>query len=599
MAETIENDRVGKLIGNRYLAINTRIFLDTKPGLQPQTPKEIPAKIIPYLQLFPYFPNIPQVYGQLDETDIWLLEYGTIPTKKTGELIYSQLLPEITELWPKATPLKQLHWLQQMVKLWKPLKDKDVASTLLNPWLIRVNGSFVQLLQLQTDTYQDENPSLHKLGKLWSQWTQYASPSIQGFLEELCQQLETREIEKPREIVAILDKAIEICGQSQEYSYQIFANSDSGPNRANNEDASYPASKKMIDISSLETSLAIVCDGVGGHDGGEIASQETINYLQKKISELSLDNQDSNPLSTIKKLAQFTNEANDAISKRNDLEKRQERQRMGTTLVMALARAHEVYLTHVGDSRIYCITRTGCHQVTIDDDLASREVRLGYAVYRDALQYPSAGALIQALGMRDSAALHPNIRRLIIDEDCIFLLCSDGLSDFERVEQYWRSAILPVLCHKADITRAAKTLMKIANEKNGHDNATVALVYCQLKPKAEEAEKVLDWSEVSSVLDDGSLYSEPDSSIDALPTTEEIELKENPQPSTSNSNDNNDSNKSNKSNKSKNLKIIVVGLFILVGTGLLAYFLIEGLPNKDDIPKPSPDLFKEEVSEPE
>ena len=61
--------------------------------------------------------------------------------------------------------------------------------------------------------------------------------------------------------------------------------------------------------------------------------------------------------------------------------------------------------------------------------------------------------------MRDSAALHPNIRRLIIDEDCIFLLCSDGLSDFERIEQYWRSAVLPVICHRADLTRSAKTLM--------------------------------------------------------------------------------------------------------------------------------------------
>ena len=193
IAEVIEGERVGDLISDRYLAIDKRIYLDTKPGIQPQTPKEIPAKIIPYLQLFPYFPNIPQVYGQLDQTDIWLLEYGTVPTKKTGELIYSQLLPEITTLWQKATPLKQLYWLQQMAKLWKPLKDKDVASTLLNPWLIRINGSFLQLLQLQPDSYQDENPSLQKLGKLWSQWSKYASPSIQGLLEEICVRLEKKD----------------------------------------------------------------------------------------------------------------------------------------------------------------------------------------------------------------------------------------------------------------------------------------------------------------------------------------------------------------------------------------------------------------------
>ena len=123
MAAVIKSDQVGELIGDRYLALAQRIFLDTKPGLQPQTPKEIPAKIIPYLQLFPFFPHVPQVYGQLEGTDVWLLEYGTVPIKNNGEPKYSQLIPEITQVWSKATPLRQLKLLQQMIKLWKPLKD--------------------------------------------------------------------------------------------------------------------------------------------------------------------------------------------------------------------------------------------------------------------------------------------------------------------------------------------------------------------------------------------------------------------------------------------------------------------------------------------
>ena len=581
IAETIKSERVGDLIGDRYLAIDQRIFLDTKPGVQPQTPQELPREIIPYLQLFPHFPHIPQVYGQIDGTDVWLLEYGTVPTKKNGELIYAELIPPINTLWPTATPLKQLHWLQQIAKLWQPLTNKGVVSSLLNPWLIRINGSFLQLLQLQADAEQEEKPSLQKLGKLWSQWTRYASPSIQGLLKELCLRLETRDIEKPRQIMAILDRAIDIYSQSQEYSFQIFASSDSGPKRSHNEDASYPLNQK---ITSTDETLTIVCDGVGGHDGGEIAAQETINYLLQRIEKLPEDNKNNNPLTTIKKLAQFTNEANDVISQRNDLEKRQERQRMGTTLVMALARAYEVYLTHVGDSRIYCITRTGCHQVTVDDDLASREVRLGYAIYRDALQYPSAGALIQALGMRDSAALHPNIRRLIIDEDCVFLLCSDGLSDFERVEQYWHSAVVPVICHKADVTKAVKTLMKIANEKNGHDNATVALIYCQITPKSNSLDKVLSWSDVSFVLNDSSLWTNPDSSSEPLPITEEIELKEKSYASDSNS------------NQSKSLKIIIVGLLLLIGTGLLSYYLpLKWLQHQQRIPSSSTDPLPEEI----
>ncbi len=93
---------------------------------------------------------------------------------------------------------------------------------------------------------------------------------------------------------------------------------------------------------------------------------------------------------------------------------------MGTTLVMALAHIHELYVAHVGDSRAYWITRTGCYQVTLDDDVACREVRLGYSLYRDALEQVAAGALIQALGITSSNTLHPTVQRFPVDEDCVF-----------------------------------------------------------------------------------------------------------------------------------------------------------------------------------
>jgi protein phosphatase len=70
-------------------------------------------------------------------------------------------------------------------------------------------------------------------------------------------------------------------------------------------------------------------------------------------------------------LEQAVATGNDKISQQNDSEHRQGRQRMGTTIVMALPMAHEMYITHVGDSRAYWITRHNCHQVTLDDDVAS------------------------------------------------------------------------------------------------------------------------------------------------------------------------------------------------------------------------------------
>jgi protein phosphatase len=173
--------------------------------------------------------------------------------------------------------------------------------------------------------------------------------------------------------------------------------------------------------------------------------------------------------------------ANDKISQQNDIDHRQGRQRMGTTLVMAIPIAHQMYITHLGDSRAYWITDHGCYQVTLDDDVASREVRLGYATYREAIQHRGSGSLIQALGMGNSALLSPTCERFILDEDGIFLLSSDGLTDFDRVEDYWETEILPVLRGESNLETAASRLVEIANTKNGHDNVTIALLHYQVQ----------------------------------------------------------------------------------------------------------------------
>ncbi len=217
----------------------------------------------------------------------------------------------------------------------------------------------------------------------------------------------------------------------------------------------------------------------------EIAAQLAIETLSREINPSPTTNIEIYPDSYSLILEQAIRVTNDLISQRNDQESRQDRQRMGTTLVMAFAQAQEMYAAHVGDSRIYWITAHSCHQVTVDDDLASREVKLGYLLYRDAIQYPNAGALVQALGMSSATNLHPTVQRLIIDQDCVFLLCSDGLSDYDRVEQYWDSEIVPLLRGEKNVTAVGESLLQLANQKNGHDNSTIALVYCRVVPAAE------------------------------------------------------------------------------------------------------------------
>jgi serine/threonine protein phosphatase PrpC len=243
-----------------------------------------------------------------------------------------------------------------------------------------------------------------------------------------------------------------------------------------------------VEIPTMEN-LMIICDGVGGQDGGEIASELTVNHLVQEIANRLPFAQKSAPTHSerlpyqqvLQELEQGINQVNDRLNNRNNQEHRTERGRMGTTLVMTLAEHQSLYIANVGDSRCYWITENSCQQVTVDDDLACREVRLGYALYREVVQLPRSGALVQAMGMAASDSLYPALQRLLISDRSLFLLCSDGLSDFDRVEQYWQTELVPILTGKVDLLTGRDRLMALANEKNGHDNTTIGLLLCQVE----------------------------------------------------------------------------------------------------------------------
>jgi protein phosphatase len=496
-------------LGDRYLLINERVVLDTKPGIVPKAPTIVPKRVIPYLKLFVHRLHTPQIFGYVplseDESDkvIWLLEYGTVPTDEEGFLIYEDLLPELKQFWQGATPLRQLNWLWQIAQLWKPLVIKGVGSSLLKFSDLRVNGPNVQLIELQEDG--ELSPSLEDLGELWlRELLPYCSPEIKEFFLQLCISLQGGFIHNSEQLVVVLDQAL------REYqklpinrTYQIYTCTDVGRVREHNEDACYPpCNKKVVSKKGGEQTLAIVCDGLGGQEGGEIASNAAIEIIEQKINTPVVREvpDPEGTLTNVRRIEEAILEANSFICKRNDSENRQARQRMGTTVVLSIAHDHEIYLAHVGDSRIYWITKGGCQQVTVDDDLASMEVRMGFAVHRDLAQYPTSGALTQALGMSNSEKLRVTIQRLVIDEDCVFLLCSDGLSDFDRVEQYWETQILPIIEGKIDVEQAGNQLLEIAREKNGHDNITLALVHCQVQEKEKAAKNVISWSMIQSAL---------------------------------------------------------------------------------------------------
>lgn len=484
----------GELLVDRYLCKRERIFLDTHPGLLSSNFAEVPERFLPYLRLAPLQPHVPQVYDWISSASaapLILLEqaplYTTGPasgSKTTADPAASNrsgevhLFPALMDAWPQASPLRQLNWLWQLANLWHPLSSEQVAASLFEPDLLRVEGALVRLLELRFDADRRDPPTLVDLGQLWSGWIATANPKIRGFLQHLCQGLIDKQIRNAELLTHYLDAALAQVGQTQTRQIQIATLTDQGPTRQRNEDACYPASGTVQRFESAEPVLLIVCDGIGGHQGGDVASHLAIESLEQHVKALPLPHLDPTTLTV--ELEKAIAVANDQISQRNDQEQRYDRQRMGTTLVMGLARGHELYIMHVGDSRAYWITRRGCHQITLDDDVASREVRLGYSFYRQALQQPSAGSLVQALGMGGSSSLYPTVQRLIPDEDCLFLLCSDGLSDNDRVEEVWESELLPILDGSVDLATASRRLVDIGNQRNGYDNVTVGLIHYRI-----------------------------------------------------------------------------------------------------------------------
>ena len=485
---------IGERLDDRFLYKGSRLFLDTKPGVPTANPAEVPAAFVPYLRLSPLRLHVPQVYdwlsvgGSRRETLV-LLDHAPLsvtidPLNKTEPRI--QLFPALAQEWQKATPLRQLNWLWQMANLWQPLSSEQVVSSLLDPELLRVEGSILHLLELRSDSQTGEI-SLANLGHFWSQWVPSARSEIADHFQQICQQMISGQIHNAEILAEHLDAAIAQVTQVQAVQFQIATLTDQGPSRPRNEDACYPQSGTVeqgtVEAGTVGTGssfpLVIVCDGIGGHQGGDVASHLAIETVEQHVKSLALKSLDPTTLTI--ELEKAVCAANDQISQRNDDEQRYERQRMGTTLVMGLVRGHELYVTHVGDSRAYWITRSGCRQITLDDDVASREVRLGYSAYRQALQQPSAGSLVQALGMGASNLLYPTVQRFVLDEDSVFVFCSDGLSDNDRVETIWESEILPLLEGKTDAASVTARLVELANTLNGYDNATVGLLYCQAK----------------------------------------------------------------------------------------------------------------------
>jgi protein phosphatase len=486
-------DPVKSSLLGRYLFRGPQVVIDTQPGIPLASSFDVTDDILPYLKLFPFRLHLPQVYSLLtiesstESVPLVLLEgvplapgdFFQMDGPEESLLKPIAVAEVFTDAWKRSYPLRQVNWLWQMAQLWTPLKQEGVAMSLINPELLRVEGPLLRLLSLELDV--EKSPSLADLGRFWEKWCLPHLDRWRPRFGDLCDRMMEGQFKTIDPLLDELEAWLTAVRVSYPIRMDVATRTDSGPIREHNEDACFPPHGTVT--QNINQGLAIVCDGVGGHAGGEVASAIAISVLTAHLQYMPLE--EMTPEGVMVELATAVGLANDLISQQNDQENRHDRDRMGTTVVMALAKQHDLYLSNLGDSRAYLITERGSYQLTTDDDIATREVRLGYLPYREALRQPGAGSLIQALGMVPSSMLRPSTLRFLLDSDCLILLCSDGLSDFERVDTLWREDLLPLLLGQTDLAETAKKLIEQANCLNGHDNVTISLLHCHVSHESQ------------------------------------------------------------------------------------------------------------------
>jgi protein phosphatase len=261
---------------------------------------------------------------------------------------------------------------------------------------------------------------------------------------------------------------------------------DVGTQRRHNEDYfgmySLVEKQETATRSKLQArGLYVLCDGMGGHAAGEVASAMTVKsllgYFQEKWDE-ELPDSDT--------IREGIWQANQDVYELNQQNASAGSGRMGTTLVLALVQDTKVAIAHVGDSRIYRYTqKRGLEQLTTDHEVGQREIRRGVEP-EVAYARTDAYQLTQAIGPRDNIFIHPDINFLEINEDTILLLCSDGLSDNDLLEDHTEEYITPLLQSKTNLEQSLHNLIHFANDYNGHDNLTAIAVRLKVRPDTEQ-----------------------------------------------------------------------------------------------------------------
>lgn len=245
-------------------------------------------------------------------------------------------------------------------------------------------------------------------------------------------------------------------------SWQVAALTDVGLKRELNEDNWGKA--EMIMPDQQPCGLYIVADGMGGHEGGEIASNITVQAIREQF----LNNPPSTDSTTFEDwLKEATNIANEAvITEQGDRQQRSEK--MGSTLVMALVFGNQAYIANVGDSRAYLLNDT-IRKITADHSLVERLVELGQITAEEARNHPQRNVIYSTMGDREK--MHVDVYRENLQSGDRLLLCSDGLSGMVEDED-----LLQISQTYNDPEDVCRAMIEAAKEGGGKDNITAIII---------------------------------------------------------------------------------------------------------------------------
>ena len=238
-----------------------------------------------------------------------------------------------------------------------------------------------------------------------------------------------------------------------------YAKSDIGKVREINQDYFY------ISEPLDEVQLYINADGMGGYNGGEVASSLAVtsakNYIENNFEQIEKDKE-----SIIQLVASSLEYANMIVYEKSKQDK--ELEGMGTTLDICLIYNNRAYIGHVGDSRIYRIRKDFIRKLTQDHSYVQKLVKDGTITQEEANHHPQKNMLIKALGC--NAFVEPDVMIKGFQKDDILLMASDGLTNLVSKEKIYETV------KNENLEQIPKKLVEQAIENGGYDNVTVIVI---------------------------------------------------------------------------------------------------------------------------